>query len=126
MNISEKDIKRIDAARKKVHSQFPKAFLSQVSNKYTIVQEDSDLNVKDILTEICMSAQDTPLKAWEMAALAVRTIRNFNRTHPLRLEGMDFADKIIRINDRKSRSRTEKPSKNNKVRDNYYIHGRIS
>ena len=119
--LSISDKKTLEKYRKKVHTQFPKAFLSSKQGKYTIVQEQEDLTVKDILAELCICPQDTPIQAWEMAQISAKTTQNFNRTHPLRLEAMDAEDKIARIEGRKLRSKKETPSKNRSKLDSYYI-----
>ena len=122
-NLDKKaELKLIDKYRKKVHSQYPKAFLSSVGGKYTIVQEKDDFDIVDVLAELCICAQDTPLKAWEMAQVTAKTTQNFNRTHPLRLEGMDAAEKMARIEERKAKNYKEKPNKNTKILDSYYIY----
>jgi len=119
--VTENSKKLLDKYRKKVHTQFPKAFLSSVQGKYTIVQEQEDFSLKDVLAELCICPQDTPLLAWEMAQVSAKTTQNFNRTHPLRLEAMDAEDKIARIEGRKLRNRVEKPKKRNEM-DSYYIY----
>jgi hypothetical protein len=123
-NLSKADEKLIAKYKTKVHTQFPKAFLSSRQGLYTIVQEQDDLSVKDILSELCIAPQTTPLKAWEMAQISAKTTQNFNRTHPLRLEGYDAEDKIARIEGRKLRSGKEKSAKRKKrsAIDNYYIY----
>jgi hypothetical protein len=124
MTITKEDKKLIEKYRKKVHTQFPKAFLSSRKGKYTIVQEQSDLTLKDVLSELCIPPQDTPVLAWQMAQVSAKTTQNFNRTHPLRVEVYDSEDKIARIEGRKLRSGNEKPSKSKKRSelDNYYIY----
>lgn len=124
IKLSNTDKKLIAKYTAKVHTQFPKAFLSSRLGMYTIVQEQPDLSLKDVLAELCIPPQPTPLKAWEMAQLSAKTTQNFNRTHPLRLEGYDAEDKIARIEGRKLRKGVEKASKHKKRSeiDNYYIY----
>jgi hypothetical protein len=118
------DEKLIAKYKAKVHTQFPRAFLATKQGMYTIVQEQEDLSLKDVLAELCIAPQTTPLLAWTMAQVSAKTTQNFNRTHPLRLEGYDTEDKIARIEGRKLRSGKETPNKRKKSSeiDNYYIY----
>ena len=43
--------------------------------------------------------------AWEHAALACKTMQQFNRTHPLRMDLSDIENKLNRINNRKRRGK---------------------
>lgn len=124
MVVKSEDKKLIEKYRKKVLTQFPNAFLSSRNGKYTIVQEKDDLSLKDILSELCIPPQETPVLAWEMAQVSAKTTQNFNRTHPLRLEGYDAEDKIARIEGRKIRNGTDRGEKRKKKNplDNYYIY----
>jgi hypothetical protein len=124
MNITAEDKKLIEKYRKKVHTQFPKAFLATKQGKYTIVQEQDDFSLKDVLAELCITPQPTPVLAWQMAQVSAKTTQNFNRTHPLRLEGYDAEEKLARIEGRKLRSGKETPNKRKKRSeiDSYYIY----
>jgi hypothetical protein len=113
MNLSESDKKLIEKYKKKVHKQYPGAYLSAVHNGYTIVQETEDLQLKDILSEFFIPPAKTPAKAWEYAQSNARIFQNLNRTHPLRIEGMEMEDKLARIEARKNR-RDERPTKSSK------------
>lgn len=101
--------------KKKVHSLYPNAFCKPIGRHFTIVQEQEDLSVKDILSEFCFTPQPTPLKAWELAQVSIRTTQNLNRTHPLRLEGMKMEDKIARMESRRFKS--ERASKKRKLNE---------
>jgi len=97
--------KLIEKYKKKVHTQYPGAYLQSVGSHYTIVQERQDsLGVLDVLSEFCFIPQKDPVKAWELAQVASKTNQNLNRTHPLRIEGMELEDKIARMEARKLKS----------------------
>lgn len=98
------EVKLIQKYKKKVYSLYPSAFCKPVGKYFTIVQEQEDLSLKDILSEFCFVPQPTPLKAWELAQVSIRTTQNLNRTHPLRLEGMKMEDKISRMESRRFKS----------------------
>lgn len=107
------DKKLIEKYKKKVHKQFPGAYLLATANGYTIVQEQENLQLKDILSEFFIAPAATPVKAWEYAQSNARIFQNLNRTHPLRIEGMEMEDKLARIEARKNR-RDERPIKSSK------------
>lgn len=111
--------KLIEKYKKKVLTKYPKAFLTCVGNYYTIAQEMDDLTVTDILAEQFFTPTTTPLRAWELAQISIRTSQNLNRTHPLRIEGMKMEDKIARVADRKLRSETAMESRKKKGSDIY-------
>ena len=116
--------KLIEKYKRKVHSQFPKAFLVTTHGRYSIVQEQEDFTWKDVLAELLILPQDSPLKAWEMAQVTAKTTQNFNRTHPDRLSAMKDADKLERIMARKLKAEQDaddKPKKRTKI-DSYYIY----
>jgi hypothetical protein len=50
-----------------------------------------------------------------MAQMTARTTQNLNRTNPLRIEGMDMADKIARVEAR--RLKKESAMESRKFRD---------
>jgi hypothetical protein len=94
--------KLLNKYKRKVHSQYPKAYLVDIGTKnYTIVQEQDDFMLTDVLAEFCIPPQSNPIKAWELAQFAAKTNQNINRTHPLRIEGMNMADKIVRVESRR-------------------------
>ena len=102
--------------KKKVRNQYPEAYLSCVgSGYYTIVQEEENLETKDVLAEYYLQPVNDQLKAWELAFTSVKINQNLNRTHPLRIEGMDMADKIARVEAR--RLKKESAMESRKFRD---------
>jgi hypothetical protein len=111
--------KQIDKYKKKVFTKYPKAFLTTIGNRYTIAQEMDDLSVQDILADLFFQPTTNPIKAWELAQLSVKTDQNLNRTHPLRIEGMLMADKIVRVAERKLRAETAMESRKKKGSDIY-------
>jgi hypothetical protein len=112
-NIAILNKKTIEKYKKKVHKQYPGAYLKKLSNGYyTVVQENEDLSTKDILAEFCFYPTKDPVKAWELAQVSSKSEQNLNRTHPLRIEGQNLEDKLARIEQRKSKSEgTMKKSK---------------
>jgi len=117
--LTEHECKLIEKYKKKVHSEYPGAYLSSAGAYYTILQEN-ELEVKDILSELCFPPQHCPLKAWELATLISKTTQNFNRTHPLRSEGSDIEKKILRIEARRKNGKSE--IKRNLKPDGLYIY----
>ena len=95
-------------------------FQKQVLKKYPNAKLDYNLdgecfivNGEDILSEeYFMPETVDPDKAWEYAAIACRTTQNFNRTHPLRIDGRDVEARVQRILNRKKRSNDAKQTKN--------------
>ena len=55
--------------------------------------------------EFLIKPVNTPLKAWEIAHQASKTIQNLNRTNPLRIEGMNLENKISRVNLRRDKAK---------------------
>jgi hypothetical protein len=71
---------KLESIQKHVRTQYPGAALS-VSPIGQYYVEWNDQNLNDIfLLEDCDSIED----AWNNALLTVRTVRNMNRTHPLK------------------------------------------
>lgn len=71
---------KLESIQKHVQKQYPGAALS-VSPIGQYYVEWNDQNLNDIfLLEDC----DTVLDAWNNALLTMRTVRNINRTHPLK------------------------------------------
>jgi hypothetical protein len=100
--LTVQDKNTIEKYKKRVHKQYPGAYLVSIeSGWYTIIQDQSDLSQKDILAELCFTPQKDPIKAWELAQLTVKSTQNLNRTHPLRIEGMNMEDKIARVEARR-------------------------
>ena len=97
-------------------------FQKQVLKKYPNARLDYNLdgecfvvNGEDILAEeYFMPETIDPDKAWEYAAISCKTTQNFNRTHPLRVEGKDVEARVQRILNRKKRSNNAKQTKNYK------------
>ena len=110
--------------QKKVYSIYPKAFVKRIGRNFTIVQEQDDLSIKDILAEMLILPQPTQVKAWEMAQISAKTTQNFNRTHPQRMDVSSHDEKkMSRIESRKNRGGLgeSKKCKRNKL-DSYYIY----
>lgn len=119
--LTESDIKQIEKFKKQVHKHYPKAFL-QYDGKgyYTIVEEQDDLTVKDILAEMLFMPVHCPVEAWRLAVTIVKTSQNLNRTHPARVEGMEMEEKISRIAARAAaREMNRSKSRNDREFDNY-------
>ena len=114
------DKKLIEKYKKKVHKQYPGAYLASMSNGYyTIMQEQDDLTQRDVLAELCFAPQKDLIKTWELAQLTAKTTQNFNRTHPLRIEGMNMEDKIARVEARRLKRQTASESKKKHNSDIY-------
>ena len=77
--LSVQDKKLIEKYKKKVHKQFPGAYLISIGpGYYTIVQEGEDLTLRDVLAEFLFNPVKDPVKAWEMAQLSSKTFQNLN------------------------------------------------
>ena len=115
IKLSTQDLKQIEKLKKKVHKQYPGAYLADLgSGYYTILQEQDDLLPKDILMEWCVPPCKSPTKAWEAALTGAKANQNLNRTHPLRIEGMNLEDKIARVEARRMRSEIARESRKSK------------
>lgn len=115
LKLSTQELKQIEKLKKKVHKQYPGAYLAELgSGYYTILQEQDDLLPKDILMEWCVPPVNSPMAAWEAALAGAKVNQNLNRTHPLRIEGMDLEDKIARVEARRLRSETARESRKTK------------
>lgn len=120
IKLSVQEKKLIEKYKKKVHKQYPGAYLSALGkNHYTIMQEQDDLHPKDILAEWCLLPTENPVKAWELATTGAKSNQNLNRTHPLRIEGMNMEDKIARVEARRLKSDTIRESRKTKEYDIY-------
>ena len=86
---------------------------------HTILQEQDDLNVIDVLAELLFLPQRNPVDTWATAATVAKSTQNLNRTHPLRIEGMDMADKLRRVEERRMRNEARNEMRNSKEFDNY-------
>jgi hypothetical protein len=114
--LTVQDKKTIEKYKKRVHKQYPGSFLQPIGSGYfTIMQEQDDLTLLDVLGEMLLAPQDSPVKAWEMAQMTAKVTQNLNRTNPLRIEGMDMADKIARVEAR--RLKKESAMESRKFRD---------
>ena len=110
--LTAQDKKTIEKYKKRVQKRYPGAFLTSISNgHYSIITENDDLTVTDVLSELLVPYPNDVLKAWELAAMSVKITQNLDRTHPLRLEGMKMEDKIARIEARKAKKDVEKELK---------------
>jgi hypothetical protein len=96
------DSKLIAKCKQSVKKQYPNAHLHLMSNGYyTIVEEQDDLTIKDILADHCLMYSKNPTEVWQLAQLASKVTQNINRTHPLRIEGVDLEAKLARIEQRR-------------------------
>jgi len=97
INYTKEEAKTVEKYKRRVHKQYPGAFLTQIKKGYfSIVQEKDDFSVVDVLEEQLMPPQISPILAWETAQLSCRISQNLNRTHPMRSEGRSMADKIAK------------------------------
>jgi len=107
-------LEQIDRLKKIVRTQYPGARLSKTrTGKFTIVQEQNDLSVKDLFSEFLFPPVESELAAWERAASAVKIEKNFNRSHPLKSEISDIELKMQRISYRNKRSVSNRKSRKN-------------
>ena len=83
------------------------------------MQEQDGLQPKDILAEWCLLPVTNPIKAWELAQVGAKSNQNLNRTHPLRIEGMDMEDKIARVEARRLKTESVRESRKTKEYDIY-------
>ena len=80
-------LEQIDRLKKIVKTQYPGSRVFKTrSGKFTIVQEQTDLSVKDLFFEFLFPPADSELIAWERASSIVKIEKNFNRSHPLKYE----------------------------------------
>ena len=118
--LSVQEKKLIEKYKKKVCKQYPGAYLTAIGKThYTIMQEQDGLQPKDILAEWCLLPTTNPIKAWELAQVGAKSNQNLNRTHPLRIEGMDMEDKIARVEARRLKAESVKESRKTKEYDIY-------
>ena len=118
--LTVQDKKTIEKYKKRVQKQFPGAYLvSMLSGWYTIMQDQEDLTQKDVLSELCFTPQKDLIKAWELAQLTAKTTQNLNRTHPLRIEGMNMEDKIARVEARRLKKESALEQRKNHESDIY-------
>jgi hypothetical protein len=118
--LSVQEKKLIEKYKKKVCKQYPGAYLTAIGKThYTIMQEQDGLQPKDILAEWCILPTTNPIKAWEMAQVGAKSNQNLNRTHPLRIEGMDMEDKIARVEARRLKTESVRESRKTKEYDIY-------
>lgn len=107
-------LEQIDRLKKIVRTQYPGARLSKTrSGKFTIVQEQDDLSIKDLFSEFLFPPSESEFMAWERAASVVKIEKNFNRSHPLKSEISDIELKMQRISNRNKRSVSIKKSQKN-------------
>ena len=120
MRLTVQDKKTIEKYKKKVHTQYPGAYLRPMDNGYfTIMQDVDDFTTIDVLGELLLTPGTSAIEALEKATITAKTTQNLNRTHPLRIEGMNMADKIRRVEERRLRTETNKESRNSKEYYNY-------
>jgi len=118
--LTVQDKKTVEKYKKRVPQQYPGAYLMSLgAGYYTIVQEQENLSILDVLGEFCFQPQKDPVKAWELAQVTAKTSQNLNRTHPLRIEGMDMADKIARVEARRLKKESANESRKKRDSDIY-------
>lgn len=118
--LTDQEKKLIETYKKKVHTQYPGAYLQAIGSYYTIVQEQQNNFAQlDILSEFCFMPQKDPVKAWELAQVSAKTNQNLNRTHPFRIEGMQLEDKIARMEARRMKSEEDRIARKRKERNIY-------
>lgn len=85
---------------KKTHKRYPNARI--VTDEYGLFYI-MDMHGEDIFEEFFVPHQPTERLAWEMGWMTARTVQNFNRAHPLRVETRieDTEKKNFRITQRK-------------------------
>jgi hypothetical protein len=105
---------QIERLRKIVIAQYPGSRIWKTRRgKFTIVQEQEDLTVKDLLSEFFFPAAESELEAWVSAASVVKIEKNFNRTHPFKADLFDIESKMQRVSIRNINSaRNKNRSKN--------------
>ncbi len=111
----------INKFKRNVHKQFPNAHLHLMSNGYyTIVQEQDNLKLKDILAEYCILPVKDPVEAWKLAQLSSKANQNINRTHPLKIEASDIQAKLERIEARRLKGSITNETRKSIDLDIYY------
>jgi hypothetical protein len=119
--LTAQECKLIEKFKRNVSKQYPNAHLHLMSNGYyTIVQEQEDLSVKDILAEYCLLPTKDPLTAWQLAQTSSKARQNINRTHPLKIEASDIAAKLERIESRRLKGSISKEHTKTYDLDIYY------
>lgn len=101
--MNDKAKKEIDKIQSKVTKRYPKAKCVKMSEGYFIYNED-----ENIFDEFFLPPAETVLQAWQYALRTVKTIQNFNRTHPLKLELNADEEKLERILNRKSKKKMDR------------------
>lgn len=107
--------KLVEKYKKQVHKQYPGAYLAKVGMHFTILQEQEDLQVKDVLSEFYFPPQKDSIKAWELASLTSKTTQNLNRTHPLRSEGAKLENQALKNEMRLATKEAAKIKKRNRI-----------
>ena len=105
--------KQLVQYKKTVQKRYPGAYAVCERNRFTIVQEQDDLSIKDILAEMLFLPTITEDDAWKLASTVSKVTQNINRTHPLRNEGMAMEEKMIRLENRRHRAELTKKKKKN-------------
>ena len=95
----KKELKSSISDKEKVLSLYPRAFVEQMDDRYTICDNEGT----DILCEYLLPYGKTPEQAWEYASLTIKTTNHFNRTHPERLSLELEEEKSSRITRRRSK-----------------------
>jgi len=63
-------------------------------------------NEQDIFEELFLPHTNTELDAWKHGSLTAKTVQNFNRTHPDKVDTKLAEEKTSRISRRKLKSKT--------------------
>lgn len=99
-------ITEIEKIKKRILKMIPGAKLKKddCGNLYV---EYRGINLS---AEYLLPATTDELEAWKYAELSVKTTKNFNRTHPTRLEGYSIIETRERAKGRGGRRRSESKS----------------
>lgn len=99
----------LDQLKEKVRRQYPGAYVTYDRYKNVcIIYDDVYGNEINILHEFLLPPTKDIRTAWENALLVCKTNQNFNRTHPLRVDGYELTEKLERIENRKFRGKINK------------------
>lgn len=95
--------KEIEKVKKRVLKKVPTAKLKKddCGNLYV---EYRGINLS---AEYLLPTTTDELEAWQYAELSVKTTQNFNRTHPIRLEGYSILETRERAKGRGGRRRSD-------------------
>tara|TARA_R110002012_G_scaffold135850_1_gene289839 strand:- start:147 stop:467 length:321 start_codon:yes stop_codon:yes gene_type:complete len=101
--MKDKVNKEIEKIQTRVKKQFPDAKCIRMSEGYFIYNKD-----ENIFDEFFLPPANSIYEAWQYALRTVKTIQNFNRTHPLKLQLNADEEKLERILNRKSKKKMDR------------------